>query len=36
LTIEQFIRAMVAEIENPPRPGQWRIVDVPGIKRARA
>ena len=36
LTIEQFIRAMVAQIENPPRPGQWRIVDVPGIKRARA
>jgi len=35
VTIEQFIGALVAQVENPPARGQWRIVDVPGIKRAR-
>lgn len=33
--IEQMITALVSAVENPPRPGQWRIVDVPQIKRAR-
>ncbi len=35
VTIEQFINAMVAAVENPPARGQSRIVDVPAIKRAR-
>jgi len=36
VSIEQFIRALVAEVENPPAHGQWRMVGVPDIKRARA
>jgi hypothetical protein len=36
VTIEQFIRALVAQVENPPARGRWRIVDVPEIKRALA
>jgi uncharacterized protein YbjT (DUF2867 family) len=36
VTLEQFIQAMVAHIENPPARGQWRIIDVPEIKRACA
>jgi nucleoside-diphosphate-sugar epimerase len=36
VTIEQFISAMVAQVENPPGRGQRRIVDVAGIKRACA
>jgi uncharacterized protein YbjT (DUF2867 family) len=35
VTIEQFVAAMVREIENPPRRGQRRIIDVPAIRRAR-
>ena len=33
VTIEQFISAMVREIENPPARGQRRIIDVPAIRR---
>lgn len=33
VTLDQFIDALVMEVENPPARGQWRIVDVPGIKR---
>ena len=35
VTIEQIIKALVGAVENSPRPGQWRIIDVPQIKRAR-
>lgn len=35
VTIEQFVTAMVREVENPPTRGQRRIVDVPAIRRAR-
>jgi uncharacterized protein YbjT (DUF2867 family) len=35
VTIEQFVQAMVSAVENPPAPGQQRIVDVPAIRRAR-
>ena len=35
VTIEQMINALVSAVENPPTPGQWRIVSVPQIKRAR-
>lgn len=35
VTIEQFINALVSAAENPPTAGQQRIVEVPGIKRAR-
>lgn len=35
VTIEQMTHALVSAVENPPRPGQWRIVNVPQIKRAR-
>jgi nucleoside-diphosphate-sugar epimerase len=35
VTIEQMINALVSAVENPPRPGQWRIINVPQIKRAR-
>jgi uncharacterized protein YbjT (DUF2867 family) len=34
VTIEQFIAAMVREVENPPARGQRRI-DVPAIRRAK-
>ena len=33
VTIEQFSRALLAQAEDPPVRGRWRIVDVPGIKR---
>jgi uncharacterized protein YbjT (DUF2867 family) len=36
VTLEQFIQAMVVQLENPPPRGQWRIIDVPEIKRACA
>ncbi len=35
VSIEQFITAMVREVENPPVRGQRRILDVPAIRRAR-
>ena len=35
VSIEQFITAMVREVENPPARGQRRILDVPAIRRAR-
>ena len=35
VTIEEMISALVSAVENPPKPGQWRIVDVPQIRRAR-
>jgi len=35
VTIEQFVIAMVQEVENPPARGQRRIIDVPAIRRAR-
>ena len=35
ITIEQMITALVSAVENPPVPGQRRIVDVPAIRRAR-
>jgi nucleoside-diphosphate-sugar epimerase len=35
VTIEQMINAIVYALENPPAAGQRRIVDVPGIRRAR-
>jgi nucleoside-diphosphate-sugar epimerase len=35
VTIEQMINAIVYALENPPPAGQQRIVDVPGIRRAR-
>jgi len=35
VTIEQFITALISAAENPPIRGQWRIIDVPAIKRAR-
>ena len=36
LTIDQFTRAIVAQVENPPGRGQWRILDVAGIKHCCA
>ena len=36
ITIEQMVNALVRAVENPPLLGQRRIVDVPGIKSARA
>jgi uncharacterized protein YbjT (DUF2867 family) len=35
VTIEQFVRALASEVENPPARGHRRIVDVPAIRRAR-
>lgn len=35
ITIDQMITALVSAVENPPIPGQRRIVDVPAIRRAR-
>jgi uncharacterized protein YbjT (DUF2867 family) len=35
VTIEQMIDAIVAALENPPPSGRQRILDVPGIRRAR-
>jgi uncharacterized protein YbjT (DUF2867 family) len=35
VTIEQFVTAMVSAVENPPSPGQRRLIDVPAIRRAR-
>jgi uncharacterized protein YbjT (DUF2867 family) len=35
ISIEQMITALVSAVENPPAPGQRRIVDVPAIRRAR-
>ena len=35
VTIEQFITVLISAAENPPIRGQWRIIDVPAIKRAR-
>jgi nucleoside-diphosphate-sugar epimerase len=35
VTIEQMIDAIVYALENPPPGSQQRIVDVPGIRRAR-
>ena len=34
VTIEQCVTALVREAENPPRTGQRRIIDVPGIRQA--
>jgi uncharacterized protein YbjT (DUF2867 family) len=36
LTLEEFLRALVAQVENPPAPGQRRIIDVPAMKRVQA
>ena len=35
ITIEQMVNALASAAENSPVPGQRRIVDVPGIQRAR-
>lgn len=35
VTIEQFIAAMVGAVENPPRLGERRLIDVPAIRRAK-
>ena len=35
ITIEQMVNALVRAVENPPLSGQRRLVDVPGIQRAR-
>ena len=35
ITIEQMITALVSAVENPPVPGQRRVLDVPAIRRAR-
>jgi uncharacterized protein YbjT (DUF2867 family) len=35
VTIEQMVAAIVNAVENPPQRGRQRIVDVPGIRRAR-
>jgi uncharacterized protein YbjT (DUF2867 family) len=35
VTIKQMVRAIVSALENPPQRGRQRIVDVPGIRRAR-
>lgn len=35
VTIEQMVNALVHAVENPPAPGQQRIIDVPKIKSAR-
>ena len=34
ISIEQMITALVSAVENPPAPGERRIVDVPAIRRA--
>lgn len=34
VTLEQMTRALVSAAENPPRPGEHRIVDVPEIRAA--
>lgn len=36
VTLAQMTRALVAAVENPPAPGERRVVDVPAIRRARA
>jgi len=35
VTIDQMVTAIVSAVENPPARGRQRIVDVPGIRRAR-
>lgn len=35
VTIDQMVTAIVNAVENPPARGRQRIVDVPGIRRAR-
>ena len=35
VTIEEFVTVLVSAVENPPRPGQRRVIDVPAIRRAR-
>jgi nucleoside-diphosphate-sugar epimerase len=35
VSIEQFVTAMVYEVENPPAARQRRIIDVPSIRRAQ-
>jgi len=35
VSIEQFVTALVREVEYPPGRGQRRIIDVPAIRRAR-
>jgi nucleoside-diphosphate-sugar epimerase len=35
VTIEQMVMAIVYALENPPASGRQRILDVPGIRRAR-
>ena len=35
VSIEQFVTAMVYEVENPPAARQRRMVEVPAIRRAR-
>jgi hypothetical protein len=34
VTIDQMASALVHAVENPPRRGTSRIVDVPAIRRA--
>ena len=36
ITIQQMIDALVQAVENPPPAGTMRIVEVPGIRRARS
>jgi uncharacterized protein YbjT (DUF2867 family) len=35
ITIEQMITALISAVENPPVPGQRRILDVSAMRRAR-
>ena len=35
VTLEQMITALVNAIEQPPRTGSWKVVEVPEIRSAR-
>ena len=35
VTIEEFVKALVRAVEDPPRAGHQRLLDVPAIRQAR-
>ena len=35
VTIEEFVKALVRAVEDPPRAGRQRLLDVPAIRQAR-
>jgi uncharacterized protein YbjT (DUF2867 family) len=35
VTIEEFVKALVRAVEDPPRPCRQRLLDVPAIRQAR-